>query len=41
MKIRKAMRIPKGEPCAISISGILLNATVGKGDILRLLTIRF
>ena len=24
----------------ISISGILLNATVGKGDILRLLTIR-
>ena len=34
-------RQPRGRALRISISGILLNATVGIGGFLRLLTIRF
>ena len=32
---------PEGRALRISIPGVWLVATVGKGDILRLLTIRF
>ena len=35
MKIRKAMRIARGRALRISIPGILLDATVGKGVLLR------